>query len=118
MYFSAQYLIVFFANPALGVIFTHNTIIAQYIDDNSKPCYAQNLLLADRPNTIEDFNQAIKCNPNYAEAYIYRAATYFNLGDKERAKEDLQKAAKFYQEQGNEQRQKEILQMIDKINSR
>jgi len=67
---------------------------------------------------IEDFNQAIKFNPNYAEAYIYRAATYFNLGDKERAKQDLQKAAKFYQEQGNEQRQKEILQMIDKINSR
>ena len=57
--------------------------------------------LGDKPGAIDDFNQAIKINPNYAKAYGNRAYVYYQLGDKQKAREDLQRAAQLFMAQGN-----------------
>jgi tetratricopeptide (TPR) repeat protein len=36
-------------------------------------------------NAIEDFNEAIRLNPNYAPAYTNRGITYFNMGEYKKA---------------------------------
>ncbi|MEH2069134.1 MAG: tetratricopeptide repeat protein [Nostoc sp.] len=48
----------------------------------------------DYQGAIEDFNQAIKINPNYANAYKYRGDAHYYLGDKEGAIEDYSQAIK------------------------
>jgi Flp pilus assembly protein TadD len=53
---------------------------------------------------IADFNKAIELNPSYSEAYNNRGATYLNLKNIEKAKEDAKKAA----ELGN----KELLNLL------
>jgi len=41
---------------------------------------------------VEDFNSAIKYNPNKADYYIYRAQAYTQLSDTENAARDMEKA--------------------------
>ena len=50
---------------------------------------------------IEDFDQAIKLDPKFAEAYWDRGKTYNELGNRQQALEDWKAAAKL----GNEQAQ-------------
>jgi tetratricopeptide (TPR) repeat protein len=50
---------------------------------------------------INDYNPAIKFNPNLAQAYGNRAYIYYQLGDKQKAREDLQQAAQLFMAQGN-----------------
>ena len=65
--------------------------------------------LGDKPGAIDDFNQAIKFNPNLAEAYLGRGYVYYqgyvydqlgDIGDKQKAREDLQRAAQLFKAQG------------------
>ncbi len=56
---------------------------------------------ADFQGAIKDLNQAIKINPKYAFAYYRRAEARQNIGEEERAVEDLQKAAELFSQQGN-----------------
>ena len=50
---------------------------------------------------LADFNQAIKLNPNYALAYFMRGNIYRDLGDINKARENLQRAAQLYHNQGD-----------------
>jgi len=56
---------------------------------------------ADFQGAIKDLNQAIRINPKYAFAYYRRAEARQNTGEREKAVEDLQKAAELFSQQGN-----------------
>ncbi|WP_331001045.1 tetratricopeptide repeat protein [Nostoc commune] len=61
---------------------------------------------------MEDFNQAIKINPNLAEAYYNRGSVRFNLGDKQGAIADLQKAADLFQQEGKTQDYQDAIAIV------
>ena len=48
----------------------------------------------DYQGAIADFNQAIKINPNYAQAYNNRGGIRYELGDKQGAIADFNQAIK------------------------
>jgi tetratricopeptide (TPR) repeat protein len=50
--------------------------------------------LGDKQGAIDDYNQAIKINPNLAEAYSNRGAVRDDLGDKQGAIDDYNQAIK------------------------
>ncbi|QSV53880.1 MAG: serine protease [Dolichospermum sp. UKL201] len=50
--------------------------------------------LGDKPGAIDDYNQAIKINPNFAEAYYNRGGVRYELGDKPGAIDDYTQAIK------------------------
>jgi tetratricopeptide (TPR) repeat protein len=50
--------------------------------------------LGDKPGAIDDYNQAIKINPNYADAYNNRGNVRNDLGDKQGAIDDYTLAIK------------------------
>jgi Flp pilus assembly protein TadD len=49
--------------------------------------------------SIRDFNRAIRCNRNFADAYYNRAIGRHDLGDRRGAKLDFTQAAKLFQQQ-------------------
>jgi tetratricopeptide (TPR) repeat protein len=51
--------------------------------------------LGDKQGAIQDYNQAIKINPNLAEAYYGRGYVRYDLGDKQGAIDDYTLAIKF-----------------------
>ncbi|MFM6023248.1 MAG: tetratricopeptide repeat protein, partial [Dolichospermum sp.] len=69
--------------PARGV--PHNTRKCCNIPDNTQ---------ANTPGNIDDYNLAIKFNPNYADAYIRRGIVRDDLGDKPGAIDDYNQAIK------------------------
>jgi tetratricopeptide (TPR) repeat protein/S1-C subfamily serine protease len=50
--------------------------------------------LGDKPGAIDDYTQAIKINPNYAQAYYNRGIVRYDLGDKPGAIDDYTQAIK------------------------
>ncbi|MTJ16512.1 tetratricopeptide repeat protein, partial [Dolichospermum sp. UHCC 0299] len=62
-----------------------------------------------------DYNQALKINPNNADAYYNRGNAYATLGDKFQAISDFQQAAKIYQQQGNNETYQDALNRIRKL---
>ncbi|MDM3850523.1 MAG: tetratricopeptide repeat protein [Aphanizomenon gracile PMC627.10] len=50
--------------------------------------------LGDKQGAIDDYNQAIKINPNYADAYYNRGNVRDDLGDKQGAIDDYNQAIK------------------------
>lgn len=67
---------------------------------------------------IEDYNQAISNNPNYANAYNNRAITHAKSGDKEKAIADFKKASEIYLQQGNIKGYEETQHRIQQIRQR
>ncbi|WP_137666513.1 tetratricopeptide repeat protein, partial [Sphaerospermopsis reniformis] len=72
--------------------------------------------LGDKQGAIDDYNQAIKINPNYANAYIGRGNVRDDLGDKQGAIKDFQTAANIYKKEGKETDYQDTMELIRKIN--
>ncbi len=51
--------------------------------------------LGNATRAIEDFDQALRLDPGYADAYIGRGTAYGNLGEHARAIEDYDQALRF-----------------------
>jgi tetratricopeptide (TPR) repeat protein len=51
--------------------------------------------LGDSQGAIEDYNQAIKINPNYSDSYYLRANAKLKLGSDREAMEDYNRAIQF-----------------------
>ena len=67
---------------------------------------------------ITDFDEAIRINPDYAEAYYHRADANFSLNHFGEARTDLQTALELA-DQANDERLIELIQeLLDEINSR
>lgn len=64
---------------------------------------------------IQDFNQALQLHSDNAEIYGYRCVAHYRLGNRQRAIEDCQQAAKFYWEQGKEKEYHYSLKMLEKL---
>lgn len=64
---------------------------------------------------ITDYTQAIRINSQYIYAYANRGASYQSLGKKQEALEDLQKAAKLFEDKGDTVNRQRILAQIDKF---
>lgn len=71
--------------------------------------------LGNNQAAIEDYNQAIKFNPNYAIAYSNRGLARSVLGDKQAAIEDYRQAANLYKQQGQESEYQDTLNCIRKL---
>jgi len=50
---------------------------------------------------LADFNKAIAINPDLAQVYSNRGVIYYKIGDKQKAREDLQRAAQLFLAQGD-----------------
>jgi tetratricopeptide (TPR) repeat protein len=61
---------------------------------------------------IEDYNQAIRINPNFALAYYNRGIARASSGDEHLAIDDLQKAANLFQQQGNTAKYQAVIEKI------
>ena len=64
---------------------------------------------------INDYTEAIKQRPNYADAYFNRGILYRRLGNQEQAINDLLQAAIIYQEQGNQAGYERVQQAIKRL---
>jgi tetratricopeptide (TPR) repeat protein len=71
--------------------------------------------LGDKKGAIEDYNQALQINPNYAKAYYLRGVARALSGDKKGAIEDFQKAADLFQQQGKPENAQKALYIIKQI---
>ncbi|MDJ0552934.1 MAG: tetratricopeptide repeat-containing serine protease family protein [Microcoleaceae cyanobacterium MO_207.B10] len=83
------------------------------------------------PNPIKDYSKAIELNPGYADAYYNRASAYYQnslsyqqLGDNQKANQqleqaikDFEKAAELYQQGGRIKSYQNTLDLIKKLNS-
>ena len=56
--------------------------------------------LGDKQGAIVDYNEAIRINPNYDDAYNNRGNAKSELGDKQGAIADYREAARLFQQQG------------------
>jgi len=70
--------------------------------------------LGDDSGALADYNKVIEIKPDYAKAYGNRGILYNQLGDRQRAISDMQKAAKLFCEQRspNCQKAREILRQL------
>jgi len=69
----------------------------------------------DIQGAIADLDQAIKLNPNYAEAYGHRGLVHYVLGNKQEAIKDLQKAVELFEKQGNQEKSQKIIEILKKL---
>ncbi|MFM7369817.1 MAG: tetratricopeptide repeat protein [Sphaerospermopsis kisseleviana] len=76
------------------------------------------LLFGNWQGAIENFDQAIRINPNVAEAYGIRGIARLQLGDVKGATEDLQKAADIFQHKGKIAEYQEVMNIIKEINNK
>ncbi|MDD1415652.1 tetratricopeptide repeat protein, partial [Dolichospermum sp. ST_con] len=58
--------------------------------------------LVDKQGAIDDYTQAIRINPNCANAYFNRGLVRSKLGDKQGEIKDIQIAANIYKKEGKE----------------
>ncbi|HEY9615594.1 MAG TPA: tetratricopeptide repeat protein, partial [Microcoleaceae cyanobacterium] len=70
------------------------------------------LVGSDPQAAIADYDQAIRLNSSYADAFRNRGLAYQKLGNNRLAIQDLQTAAKFYLAQGNQEMYQQTLQEV------
>jgi serine/threonine-protein kinase len=75
----------------------------------------EKLQIGDFQGAIADFNQVLQMNGNDATTLTCRGFAYSRFGDKQKAIEDLQAAAKLFQEQGDVKSSQEIVETIKKL---
>jgi len=66
----------------LGFLVSSTVIFAERADEQNK----------SSPQTLENYNQAIRLNPNNAWAYNNRGASYYSLNNNNSACDDWRKA--------------------------
>ncbi|MFM5956144.1 MAG: tetratricopeptide repeat protein, partial [Dolichospermum sp.] len=71
--------------------------------------------LGDKQGAIDDYTQAIKINPNYAQAYGNRGIAKAQSGDKQGAREDLQRAAQLFKAQGDTAWYEETMKLLKQL---
>ena len=71
--------------------------------------------LGDYEAALRDCNKAIELKPDDALYYSNRGNAYFEIGNNQKAREDFQKAATLYQEQGNTQGYQTAMEQLEKI---
>lgn len=76
---------------------------------------ALSLRPGEKQVAIEDYNQALRLNPNLANVYVARGLTYYELRRKRDAIADLEKAANLYRKQGNTKLYQATLDLIRQI---
>ena len=64
---------------------------------------------------IAEYDEAIKLNPNLAEAFGNRGFLRFQLGDKQEGLKDLQHAAELFLDEGNMDRYQQTIAFIQMI---
>ena len=69
----------------------------------------------DYRGAIKDFNQALRFNPNDAEAYGNRSIARHKIGDRRKAIEDCKFAAVLYSRQGNIKQHQYALKMQKRL---
>ena len=72
----------------------------------------------DVKGAMEDFNQALRLNPNLGEAYVNRGVALALSGDKKGAITDLQKASELFQQQRKIAEYQYTLKLIQQIKNR
>jgi Flp pilus assembly protein TadD len=65
--------------------------------------------------SIRDFNLAIQCDRNFADAYYNRAIGRHDLGDRHGAKLDFYQAARLFQQQEDLGGYQQAREWIDKL---
>jgi tetratricopeptide (TPR) repeat protein len=68
--------------------------------------------LGDREGAISDYDRAIRINPNLAETYGSWGIALAEMGKKQEAIEYLEKAADFFQQQGNLESYEKVINRI------
>lgn len=72
-------------------------------------------LKKDYRGAIEEFNQALRLDPNNADAYGNRCVARYKIGDNRRAFEDCKRATALYLRQGKMKQHKYALKMQKKL---
>ena len=72
-------------------------------------------LKKDYRGAIEELNQALRLDPNNAEAYGNRSVARYKIGDKRRAFEDCKRATVLYLRQGKMKQYQYALKMQKKL---
>jgi len=71
--------------------------------------------IGDKLGAIEDYTQVLNINPNYAKAYYERAVVRSGIRDKLGAIKDFEKAADFFQQQGDRENYQKALDKIGRF---
>jgi tetratricopeptide (TPR) repeat protein/V8-like Glu-specific endopeptidase len=74
--------------------------------------------LGNGNGAVSDYTQAIEFKPDYALAYANRASAYLKIRRIPAARQDLQKAAQLYQQQGNQAKYQEMIALYQKLGGR
>jgi tetratricopeptide (TPR) repeat protein len=71
--------------------------------------------LVNYQTAIQNYNGALDINPSFALAYRNRGSAYLQLGDKQKAIEDLCRAAELFDQQGNIDNYEEVQRILKTI---
>jgi tetratricopeptide (TPR) repeat protein/V8-like Glu-specific endopeptidase len=74
--------------------------------------------LGNGSGAVSDYTEAIELKPDYALAYANRASAYLKIRRIPAARQDLQKAAQLYQQQGNQAKYQEMITLYQKLGGR
>ena len=64
---------------------------------------------------MADYTQAIKLNPNLADAYRNRRFVYFRIGDVNKVREDIQRAAQLFRNQSNTAGYEQAIRLLNSL---